>query len=149
MLYPEMTDKIINSFYKVYNVLGYGFLEKVYENALVIELKSAGFMVLQQQNIKVYYENQVVGDYFADIIVNDLIILEVKAAEGLRDENKAQLINYLKATNKEIGLLLNFGKKPDFKRAIFSNVRKEISEIETSNPRVSAQSATSAFHSSG
>jgi len=134
MLYSEMTDKIINSFYKVYNVLGYGFLEKVYENALVIELKSTGFKVLQQQNIKVYYENQVVGDYFADIIVNDLIILEIKAAEGLRDENKAQLINYLKATNKEVGLLFNFGKKPDFKRAIFSNERKEISEIETSNP---------------
>ncbi|MBU3968546.1 MAG: GxxExxY protein, partial [Euryarchaeota archaeon] len=94
--------------------------------------------VLQQQNIKVYYENQVVGDYFADIIVNDMIILEIKAAEGLRDENKAQLINYLKATNKEVGLLLNFGKKPDFKRAIFSNERKEISEIETSNPCVSA-----------
>ena len=149
MLYSEITDKIINSFYKVYNVLGYGFLEKVYENALVIELKSAGFKVLQQQNIKVYYENQVVGDYFADIIVNDLIILEIKAAEGLRDENKAQLINYLKATNKEIGLLFNFGKKPDFKRAIFSNERKEISEIETSNPCVSAQSVSSAFHSSG
>ncbi|MDP3103576.1 MAG: GxxExxY protein [Candidatus Methanoperedens sp.] len=80
---------------------------------------------------------------------NDLIILEIKAAEGLREENKAQLINYLKATNKEIGLLLNFGKKPDFKRAIFSNERKEISEIESSNPRVSAQSASSAFHSSG
>ncbi len=109
-----MTDKIINSFYKVYNVLGYGFLENVYENALVIELKSSGFKVLQQQNIKVFYENQVVGDYFADIIVNDLIILEIKAAEGLRDENKAQLINYLKAK------------------------RKEISEIETSNPCVSA-----------
>jgi GxxExxY protein len=75
MLYSEITDKIINSFYKVYNVLGYGFLEKVYENALLIELESAGFAVLQQQNIKVYYENQVVGDYYADIIVNDLIFL--------------------------------------------------------------------------
>ena len=136
MLYPEMTDKIINSFYKVYNVLGYGFLEKVYENAMVIELKSAGFKVLQQQNIKVYYENQVVGDYFADIIVNDLIILEIKAAEGLRDENKAQLINYLKATNKEVGLLLNFGKKPDFKRAIFSNERKEISDRNLKSARI-------------
>jgi GxxExxY protein len=73
MLYSEITEKIINSFYKVYNVLGYGFLEKVYENALVIELRSAGFKVLQQQNIKVYYE-KVVGDYFADIIVNDLVI---------------------------------------------------------------------------
>ena len=141
MLYSEMTDKIINSFYKVYNVLGYGFLEKVYENSLAIELKSAGFAVLQQQNIKVYYENQVVGDYFADIIVNDLIILEIKAAEGLRDENKAQLINYLKATNKQVGLLFNFGKKPDFKRAIFSNERREISETEASNPLESAQSA--------
>lgn len=138
MLYSEITDKIINSFYKVYNMLGYGFLEKVYENAMVIELERAGFRVSQQQNIKVYYENQVVGDHFADIIVNDFVILEIKAAEGLKDENKAQLINYLKATNKEIGLLFNFGKRPDFKRAIFSNERKEISGIETSNPCVSA-----------
>jgi hypothetical protein len=99
--------------------------------------------------IKVYYENQVVGDYYADIIVTDLIILEIKAAEGLRDENKAQMINYLKATNKQVGLLFNFGKKPDFKRAIFSNERKEISEVETSNPCESAQSAASAFYSSG
>lgn len=138
MLYSEITDKIINSFYKVYNVLGYGFLEKVYENAMVIELKSAGFKILQQQNIKVYYENHVVGNYFADIIVNDLVILEIKASDGLRDENKAQLINYLKATNKEVGLLFNFGQKPDFKRAVFSNERKERSKIETSNPCVSA-----------
>src|SRR3972149_11848253 len=100
MLYAEITDKIINSFYKVYNALGYGFLEKVYENAMSIELKRAGLKVLQQQNIKVYYEEQVVGDYFADIIVNDQIIMEIKAAEGLREENKAQLINYLKATDK-------------------------------------------------
>jgi hypothetical protein len=90
----------------------------------------------------------VVGDYFADIIVNDLIILEIKAAESLRDENKAQLINYLKATNKQVGLLINFGKKPDFKRAIFSNERRGISETEASNPRESAQSAASAFYSS-
>jgi len=105
-----------------------------------------GFAVLQQQNIKVYYENQVVGDYFADIIVNNLIILEIKAPEGLRDENKAQLINYLKATNKQVGLLFNFGKKPDFKRTIFSNERRKISEVETSNP---CESASSAFYSSG
>ncbi len=81
--------------------------------------------------------------------MNDLIILEIKAAEGLREENKAQLINYLKATNKQVGLLFNFGKKPDFKRAIFSNERKEISEVENSNPCESAQSASSVFHSSG
>ncbi len=127
MLYAEITDKIISSFYKVYNTLGYGFLEKVYENAMAIELKGAGLKVLQQQNIRVYYEAHVVGDYFADISVNDQIIMEIKAAEGLRDENKAQLINYLKATDKEVGLLLNFGKSAEFKRVIFTNDRKEIS----------------------
>ena len=138
MLYSEITDKIINSFYKVYNLLGYGFLEKVYENAFVIELKNAGFNVLQQQNIKVYYDHHVVGDYFADIIVNDVIILEIKAAENLRDEHKYQLINYLKATDKEVGLLFNFGKNPDFQRAIFTNARKERSEFETPSPCESA-----------
>jgi len=103
MLHAELTDKIISSFFKVYNTIGYGFLEKVYENAPVIELKRAGFNVLQQQNIKVYYENQVVRNHFADIA--DQIILEIKSAVGLREENKAQLINYLKATDKEVGLL--------------------------------------------
>lgn len=124
MLHAKLTDKIISSFFKVYNTLGYGFLEKVYENALVIELKRAELNVLQQQNIKVYYENQVVGSYFADIIA-DQVILEIKSAEGLREENKAQLINYLKATDKEVGLLLNFGRTPEFKRVIFTNDRKE------------------------
>ena len=124
MLHAKLTDKIISSFFKVYNTLGYGFLEKVQENALVIELKRAELNVLQQQNIKVYYENQVVGNYFADIIA-DQVILEIKSAEGLREENKAQLINYLKATDKEVGLLLNFGRTPEFKRVIFTNDRKE------------------------
>jgi GxxExxY protein len=124
MLHAKLTDEIISSFFKVYNTLGYGFLEKVYENALVIELKRAELNVLQQQNIKVYYENQVVGNYFADIIA-DQVILEIKSAEGLREENKAQLINYLKATDKEVGLLLNFGRTPEFKRVIFTNDRKE------------------------
>ncbi len=134
MLHAEITEKIISAFYKVYNTLGYGFLEKVYENSLVIELKQAGLKVLQQQNIRVYYENQVVGDYFADIIVNDQVILEIKAAEGLREENRAQLINYLKATDKEIGLLLNFGKSAEFKRVIYTNDLKEITEIKATNP---------------
>jgi GxxExxY protein len=146
MLQAESTNKIINSFFKVYNTLGYGFLEKVYENALVIELKLAEFNVLQQQNIKVFYENQVVGDYSADIIA-DQVILEIKAAEGLRDENKAQLINYLKATDKEVGLLLNFGKTPEFKRVIFTNDRKEKFESETPNPCVSVESVSSVFPS--
>ncbi len=91
------------------------------------------FNVLQQQNIKVYYENQVVGDYFADIIA-DQVILEIKAAECLRGENKAQLINYLKATDKEVGLLLNFGKTPEFERVIFTNDRKKRFDSEIPNP---------------
>jgi len=144
MLHGELTAKIISSFFKVYNTLGYGFLEKVYENALAIELKRAELNVLQQQNIKVYYENQVVGDYFADIVA-DQVILEIKAAEGLRGENRAQLINYLKATDKEVGLLLNFGKTPEFKRVIFTNDRKERFESETPNPCVSVESVSSVF----
>ncbi|MFA4957940.1 MAG: GxxExxY protein [Candidatus Methanoperedens sp.] len=140
MLHSEITDKIINSFYKVHNTLGYGFLEKVYENALVIELKRADMNVLQQQNIKVFYENQIVGDYYADLIVNDRIILEIKAAENLRADNRAQLINYLKATDKEIGLLLNFGKSAEFQRVIFTNDRKDLTEIQTTNPCPSVKS---------
>ncbi|MCZ7355514.1 MAG: GxxExxY protein [Candidatus Methanoperedens sp.] len=124
MLHAEITDKIISAFYKVYNTLGYGFLEKVYENAINIEIKNMGLCTSQQRSIKVYYENQEVGNYFADIVVNDQIIIEIKAAESLRDEHKAQLINYLKATDKEVGMLLNFGKKAEFKRTIFTNDRK-------------------------
>lgn len=124
MLHAEITDKIINAFYKVYNTMGYGFLEKVYENALNIELKNMGLDVSQQNNIKVFYENHEVGNYFADIIVNNQVIMEIKAAESLREDHKAQLINYLKATDKEVGMLLNFGKKAEFKRIIFTNDRK-------------------------
>jgi len=121
MLHEEITGKIIKAFYKVNNSLGYGFLEKVYERALIIELKKQGLQVEQQKNIKVYYEENEVGDYYADLIVNNLVIIELKAAESLCEEHEAQLINYLRATNIEIGLLLNFGKKPEFRRKIFSN----------------------------
>jgi GxxExxY protein len=125
MLYSEKTEKIIKAFFKVYNSLGYGFLEKVYENALVIELQKMGLNTSQQHNIKVYYVMKMVGDYYTDIIVNDNIIIELKAAETLKNEHKTQLINYLKATDKEVGLLLNFGKTPEFKRVIFTNDRKD------------------------
>jgi len=124
LLHSDITEKIIRAFYDVYNTLGYGFLEKVYENAIVIELNNLGFSVKQQQNIDVFYQKQIVGAYFADIVVNDKVLLELKAAECLREEHRAQLVNYLKATNKEIGLLLNFGKKPEFERIIFTNDRK-------------------------
>lgn len=125
-LHKELTERIINCFYKVYNTLGYGFLEKVYENSLLIELRKAGLKAEAQKSIKVHYEGNLVGDYFADIIVEDLIILELKAAEVLVEENELQLINYLKATDKEVGLLFNFGKKPEIRRKIFTNDRKKL-----------------------
>jgi GxxExxY protein len=124
MLHNELTNRIIGAFYNVYNVLGSGFLEKVYENALVVEFKKNGLSVSRQERVKVYYEGIQVGDYFADIIIDSLMILELKAAESLRNEHLAQLTNYLKATDKEVGLLLNFGKKPDFKRIVMGNDSK-------------------------
>ncbi|WP_229665868.1 GxxExxY protein [Flavobacterium suaedae] len=128
-----MTGEIIKAFYDVYNELGYGFLERVYQNALFIELKQRGFDVEAQKKISVYYKEHLVGDYFADIIVNNKVILELKAAEYIIDEFEYQLINYLKSTDCEVGLLLNFGKEPEFSRKIFSNVKKKI-RINPSNP---------------
>ena len=119
--HSDITEKIIKAYYKVYNTLGYGFLEKGYENAVFIELRAMGLFVEKQKQIKVYYEGKEVGEYFADLIVADCVIVELKAAESLCEEHEFQLINYLKATEIEVGLLLNFGKKPEFKRKVFSN----------------------------
>jgi GxxExxY protein len=121
--HSDLTKKIINAFYKVYNSLGFGFLEKVYENAMFIELRSMGLFVEQQRRIKVFYIGQEVDDYFADLIVDEKVILELKAAEAICEQHEYQLINYLKATEIEVGLLLNFGKKPEFKRKVYSNNR--------------------------
>lgn len=125
LLHKDTTDIILKSFYKVYNNLGYGFLEKVYENALLCELRNQGLDCEKQKPIKVYYEQIQVGEYYADIIVNECIILELKAAESIAEEHEFQLINYLKATEIEIGLLLNFGKNPEFKRKIFTNKKNQ------------------------
>ncbi|HZK07433.1 MAG TPA: GxxExxY protein [Bacteroidales bacterium] len=120
-LHKDLTSHIIGCFYKVYNELGYGFLEKVYENALKIELEKEGLTVERQKPISVLYQNVVVGEYFADLVVENKVIVELKAAESLCEEHEFQLINYLKATEIEVGLLLNFGKKPQISRKIFSN----------------------------
>ena len=119
MLHEEITSDIINAFYHVYNT-GYGFLETVYENALAKELSKRGHSVKQQVPIQVFYEDEVVGEYFADIFVDDKVILELKAAEEIIKANEAQLVNYLKATDIQVGLLLNFGPKAEFKRKIFT-----------------------------
>ncbi|HLC83038.1 MAG TPA: GxxExxY protein [Bacteroidia bacterium] len=124
MLHKDATDKIIKAFYRVYNELGFGFLEKVYENALYLELIEMGLFCEKQKPIKVFYNEKIVGEYYADIIVNRDVILELKAAEILVEEHEFQLINYLKATEIEVGLLLNFGKTPQFKRKLFTNDKK-------------------------
>lgn len=125
--HKDVTDKILHAFYKVvYPRLGYGFLEKVYENSMVIALEALGLSVVPQAEIKVYFQNQIVGEYFADLIVNDVVIIELKAVSRLLVEHEAQLLNYLRATPYEVGLLLNFGPKPDFKRKVFENHRKTI-----------------------
>ncbi len=124
MLHQHVTEKIINAFYRVNNTLGYGFLERVYENAMVIELKELGCKVIKQKNIKVFYKSKEVGEYFVDLLVDNCVIIELKAAERISNEHEAQLINYLKSTNIEVGLLLNFGKKAEFKRKVFANHRK-------------------------
>jgi GxxExxY protein len=124
ILHRDLTRSILKVFFDVYNELGYGFLERVYQNSLFYELKLNGFKVETQKKIKVYYKNIEVGAYIADIVVNDLVILELKAQECLVEANEFQLINYLKATHCEVGLLLNFGKKPEFIRKVYQNNRK-------------------------
>lgn len=124
LLHANVTDLIIKSFYHVYNTLGFGFLEKVYENALALSLRKLGLEINQQTPIKVYFEGQLVGEYFADLVVGGCVIIELKAAESLIEAHETQLINYLRATEVEVGLLLNFGAKPTFRRKVFSNVRK-------------------------
>ncbi|WP_020601542.1 GxxExxY protein [Spirosoma spitsbergense] len=126
LLRKDLTDSIIKTYYDVYNELGYGFLEKVYQNAMYLELKRIGFAVEAQKQIKVHFRGIVVGEYYADLIVDQTVILELKASEVLVYENELQLLNYLRATDIEIGLLLNFGKRPEFKRMIFTNDRKQL-----------------------
>jgi GxxExxY protein len=104
--------------------LGYGFLEKVYENALLIEFRKSGLAAKPQAPIKVLYDQQIVGEYFVDILVEDCVIVEIKAVKSLVKEHEAQLLNYLKASQMEVGLLINFGPKPEIKRKVFDNHRK-------------------------
>ncbi|MCI4443498.1 MAG: GxxExxY protein [Lentimicrobium sp.] len=124
ILHEELTNAIIKTFYEVYNELGHGFLEKVYQNSLYLELKNKGYKVEAQKKILVYYKGIEVGEYYADLLVEDVIILELKAADCIVKDFENQILNYLRGTDCEVGLLLNFGKKPEFKRKIFENHRK-------------------------
>lgn len=125
MLHQEITAKILRAFFNVYNNLGFGFLEKNYENAMLIELQSMGMKCTNQDPIKVYYKGEVIGDYFADIIVDGKVIVELKSASSIIPRHEVQLLNYLRATHMEVGLLLNFGEEPAFRRKVFENGRKK------------------------
>jgi len=116
--HQELTRNIINAAYKVHNTLGCGFLEKVYHKALVVELDKRGFSIQSQKPISVKYENQVVGEYFADIVVEDKVIVEVKAVEKINSIFEAQLLNYLKASELKVGLIVNFADLVQIKRMV-------------------------------
>lgn len=124
LLHEELTDVIIKTFYEVYNELGHGFLERVYQNSMYLELKNKGLQVEAQKKIEVFYKGIAVGQYYADLIIEDLVILELKAADCIVTAFENQILNYLKGTNCEVGLLLNFGTKPEFRRKVFKNNNK-------------------------
>jgi GxxExxY protein len=124
MIDEEITGRIISAFYKVYNTLGYGFIERLYHNAMIIEIAQDGLFVEIEKPIVVYYGANVLGNFEADLVVERRVIVELKAVEKLQPSHEAQLVNYLGATDIEIGLLFNFGKSAEFKRKLFENEYK-------------------------
>ena len=121
ILHGNVSEKVIKSFYHVYNTLGCGFLEKVYENALRVSLRKLGVEVAQQMPVAVHFEEEVVGEYFADLLVSGVIVVEVKVADAIAPEHEAQVINYLNATGYQVGMILNFGPKPEFRRKVLTH----------------------------
>ena len=122
--HSDLTGKILGAFFQVHKDMGFGFSEKVYEAALEILLKEIGLVPVRQQELKVYYHGEMVGEYKADMIVNGVVLLELKSVEKLIDAHDAQMLNYLKSTEIEVGLLLNFGRQAEFHRKIYDNSRK-------------------------
>jgi len=120
----DLTDKIIGVFYEVYNELGFGFLESVYENAMVIALEEKGLKVERQVLIPVWFRGRPLGTFAADLVVECAVILELKAVTRLIEAHVAQLMHYLRATQIEVGLVMNFGQQPEFKRRVYENARK-------------------------
>ena len=124
MIEEELTGPLIKIFYKIYNELGFGFIESVYQNAFLLELAAAAISVESEKRLIVYYSGKQVGTFEADLVIANRIIIELKAKETLIPAHEAQLVNYLRATDIEVGLLCNFGRKPEFKRKYFSNENK-------------------------
>ena len=125
LIHRELTERIIGTFYEVYNELGHGFIESVYEKSLAIALREKGFEVTRQVAVPVWFRGSKVGDFDADLMIERTVIAELKSARSIDPAHVAQLLNYLKATEIEVGLLLNFGPKAEFRRLIFDNPRKK------------------------
>jgi GxxExxY protein len=126
--HSELPDKIIGVFYNVYNELGHGFLESTYAEALAMALEESGLSAVREVAVPVWFRGRKIGQYYADGIVEGLVLLELKASRTLESAPEAQLLHYLRATEVEVGLLLNFGIRPQFRRLLFDNERKEIRE---------------------
>ncbi len=124
LLHARTTDLVLKAFYQVYNTLGYGFLERVYSNSMVMVSGKLGLCIEREVPIRVYFEQHIVGEYCADLVADHVVLVELRAARAIAEEHEAQLLNYLKATTCEVGLLLNFGPKPEFRRRAFENSRK-------------------------
>ena len=135
LLYSELTEKILGIYYDVYNEIGHGFLESVYNNCMFFALSKAGISVRREVPVPVYFRGQDVGQFKADLVVDGSVLIELKAVQNLDRSHEAQVMNYLRATELEVGLLLNVGSpKPQFKRIVFENSNKKIRVY----PRVSA-----------
>jgi GxxExxY protein len=124
--YSELTDKVIGVFYDVYNELGFGFLESVYRNALRLALLEKGLTIEEEVTVSVFFRGQNVGDFRADLVVNGVLLLELKTAERIVPAHEAQLLNYLRSTSLELGLILNFGPRPQVRRLVLENARKHL-----------------------
>lgn len=124
--HSAVTDRIIGVFYDVYNELGNGFLESTYAEAMVIALNQSGLRAIREVPVPVWFRGKKIGQYFADMVVDNTVLLELKAARSLESAHEAQLLHYLRATEIEVGLLLNFGLRPQFRRLLFDNDRKKI-----------------------
>lgn len=126
LMHEELTSRILRVFYDVYNELGFGYLESIYEKAMEIALQEAGLRVQRQVPVPVSFRGRVIGEFVADLLVEGMVLLELKAARAIDPAHESQLLNYLRATPIEIGLLLNFGPKPQVRRLIFDNPRKRL-----------------------
>ncbi len=145
-LHSDLTQEIIGTFYEVYNELGHGFLESVYENSLALALRAKGLKVHQQIAVPVWFRGSQVGDFTADLLIDRLVLLELKVAKNIDQAHIAQLLNYLKATTIEVGLVLNFGQRPEFKRVVFGNDRKTAEPRQVLTDVLSASSVSSAVN---